>query len=117
MTGPTAWAATPSGRTRARGLGLPLPGKPGPANAITDVAGLEVGYCTLVEGEGPLVRGQGPVRTGVTAILPRGRSGAGTGVAAGSFALNDAMTGANDLEERALPHGELVDLLRRSGRM
>jgi hypothetical protein len=73
---PNDWAATPSGRARARGLGLPLPGNPGSANAITDIAGLEVGYCTLVDGEGPLVRGQGPVRTGVTAILPRGRSGA-----------------------------------------
>jgi D-aminopeptidase len=101
VTIPNDWAATPSGWTRARGLGLPLPGKPGPANAITDVAGLEVGYCTLVDGEGPLVRGQGPVRTGVTAILPRGRSGAGASVAAGSFALNGngELTGLAWVEE------------------
>jgi D-aminopeptidase len=82
------WIATPSGRTRARGLGLPLPGRPGPANAITDVTGVEVGYCTLISGDGALVSGQGPMRTGVTAIFPRGRSGAATGVAAGSFSLN-----------------------------
>jgi hypothetical protein len=48
MNIPNDWAATPSGQARARGLGLPLPGRPGPANAITDIASLEVGYCTLV---------------------------------------------------------------------
>jgi L-aminopeptidase/D-esterase-like protein len=58
---------------RARDLGIPFPGTPGPLNAITDVAGVEVGYTTLVAGDGPLQVGKGPVRTGVTAILPRGR--------------------------------------------
>ncbi|HYE88582.1 MAG TPA: P1 family peptidase [Vicinamibacterales bacterium] len=58
---------------RARDLGIPFDGAPGPANAITDVAGVEVGMTTLISGEGALVEGQGPVRTGVTAILPRGR--------------------------------------------
>jgi D-aminopeptidase len=66
------WHSTPSGLLRARGLGLPFPGEPGPFNAITDVAGVAVGYSTIIRGEGPLVVGQGPVRTGVTAILPRG---------------------------------------------
>ena len=61
----------PDGRPRARGLGIPLPGTPGPVNAVTDVPGVTVGYVTLVEGEGPLAVGAGPVRTGVTAILPR----------------------------------------------
>ena len=58
---------------RARSLGVPFEGTPGPLNAITDVAGVEVGHTTLISGEGKLVVGQGPVRTGVTAILPRGK--------------------------------------------
>ena len=59
---------------RARDLGIPFQGaQPGPLNAITDVAGVEVGMTTLIRGEGKLVEGQGPVRTGVTAILPRGK--------------------------------------------
>jgi D-aminopeptidase len=59
---------------RARDLGVPLSGTPGPFNDITDVEGLEVGHLTLVEGEGIRVRGEGPIRTGVTAILPRGKN-------------------------------------------
>ncbi len=62
-------------KPRARDLGIPFEGEPGPWNAITDVAGVEVGYTTLIEGEGALVVGEGPVRTGVTVILPRGREG------------------------------------------
>jgi D-aminopeptidase len=58
---------------RARDIGIPFDGSPGPLNAITDVAGVEVGYKTLISGEGKLVIGKGPVRTGVTAILPRGK--------------------------------------------
>jgi D-aminopeptidase len=61
-------------KPRARDLGIPLDGTPGSLNAITDVAGVEVGYTTLVSGQGKLVVGEGPIRTGVTAILPRGRS-------------------------------------------
>jgi D-aminopeptidase len=61
-------------KSRARDLGIPLDGTPGSFNAITDVAGVEVGYTTLVSGQGKRVVGQGPVRTGVTAILPRGRA-------------------------------------------
>ncbi len=80
--------ATPSGKPRARTLGIPFEGEPGPLNAITDVAGLEVGYQTLIRGAGKRVVGEGPVRTGVTAILPRGRGGAGRGVFAGMFSLN-----------------------------
>lgn len=59
---------------RARDLGVPFPGTPGALNAITDVAGVEVGFTTLISGEGKLVQGRGPVRTGVTAILPRGKT-------------------------------------------
>jgi len=59
---------------RARDLGVPFDGTPGRLNAITDVAGVEVGMTTLISGEGPLVEGKGPIRTGVTAILPRGKT-------------------------------------------
>jgi L-aminopeptidase/D-esterase-like protein len=71
----------------ARALGVPLTGTPGPFNAITDVSGVEVGHTTLMEGDGVLVVGQGPVRTGVTAILPRGRM-AGDSAFAAWFTLN-----------------------------
>jgi L-aminopeptidase/D-esterase-like protein len=59
---------------RARDLGIPFDGTPGPLNAITDVSGVTVGVATLISGEGKLVEGKGPIRTGVTAILPRGRT-------------------------------------------
>ena len=62
-----ASAATP----RARDIGIPLDGKPGAGNAITDVAGVKVGHTTLIRGEGALKVGEGPVRTGVTVIFPR----------------------------------------------
>ena len=63
------------GGLRARDIGVPFDGMPGPLNAITDVQGITVGHVTLIEGEpGPLVVGQGPIRTGVTAIFPRGPS-------------------------------------------
>ncbi|GIS78956.1 MAG: hypothetical protein CM1200mP14_05220 [Gammaproteobacteria bacterium] len=54
----------------ARALGIPLQGEPGLNNAITDVVGVEVGHTTIIEGQGPLIVGEGPIRTGVTAILP-----------------------------------------------
>ena len=62
---------------RARELGIEFAGTPGKWNSITDVAGVEVGYATLIRGDGPLQMGLGPVRTGVTAILPLGRDGVG----------------------------------------
>jgi D-aminopeptidase len=61
-------------KPRARDLGIPFDGRPGRFNAITDVAGVEVGYSTLISGSGKNILGKGPVRTGVTAILPRGRN-------------------------------------------
>jgi L-aminopeptidase/D-esterase-like protein len=92
---------TPSGRRRARALGIPFQGTPGPANAITDVPGVEIGFRTMIRGDGGLVVGQGPVRTGVTAIHPRGRAGAGIPVFAGVHSLNGAgeMTGFVWIEE------------------
>ncbi len=95
------WKKTPSGRLRSRGLGLPFPGEPGKFNAITDVAGIEVGVTTLIAGEGRMVVGKGPVRTGVTAILPRGRNGVQVPCAAGSYSFNGngEMTGLAWIEE------------------
>src|SRR5215471_4004093 len=61
-------------KPRARDLGVPFDGTTGPLNAITDVKGVEVGHTTLISGEGALKVGVGPVRTGVTAILPRGKN-------------------------------------------
>ena len=93
------WQATPSGKPRARSLGLSFTGRPGSYNAITDVAGVAVGYKTLIYGEGPLVVGRGPVRTGVTAILPR--SGDPTPCFAGthSFNGNGEMSGTLWIDE------------------
>ncbi|MEK7216965.1 MAG: P1 family peptidase, partial [Chloroflexota bacterium] len=65
--------AAGQGKPRARDLEIPFDGSPGPLNAITDVKGVEVGHATIISGEGGLKVGTGPVRTGVTAILPRGR--------------------------------------------
>ena len=66
--------AAAQSKPRARDLGIALDGTPGPLNAITDVQGVEVGYTTLVSGEGKREVGKGPVRTVVTAVLPRGRA-------------------------------------------
>lgn len=95
-----ATGATAQGVPDARALGVPLTGTPGRFNAITDVAGVEVGHATLIQGDGPLVVGQGPVRTGVTAILPRGRM-AGDSAFAAWFSLNGngEMTGTTWIEE------------------
>lgn len=92
---------TPSGKLRARGLAIPFEGEPGAFNAITDVGGVEVGYQTLIRGAGKCVAGQGPVRTGVTAIFPRGRAGADVGVFAGMFSQNGCgeLTGAHWVAE------------------
>lgn len=93
---------TPTGKRRARGVGVPFVGTPGANNAITDVDGVEVGYKTLIRGDGPLVVGQGPVRTGVTAIFPRGRAEPAGAVYAGYFSMsgNGEMSGAAFVDER-----------------
>lgn len=94
---------------RARDLGVPFEGTPGPLNAITDVAGVEVGHETISRGSGKLEVGKGPVRTGVTAVLPRGRSST-TPVFGAWFTLNAAgeMTGTTWLEERGLIDGPIL---------
>lgn len=94
---------------RARDLGVPFQGMPGPMNAITDVAGVEVGHTTLIKGKGKLKRGKGPVRTGVTAIHPRGKDSIDP-VFGAWFTLNASgeMTGTTWLEERGLIDGPIM---------
>src|SRR5690242_21693478 len=91
---------------RARDLGVPFDGTPGPLNAITDVSGVEVGHTTLIAGEGPLKVGVGPVRTGVTAVLPRGRNNADPVMAAWwTLNGNGEMTGTTWVEESGFLEG------------
>ena len=96
-------------KERARDLRIPLDGTPGPLDAITDVPGVEVGHATLVSGSGKLVVGKGPVRTGVTAVLPRGKR-SGDPVFAGWFTLNGngEMTGTTWLEESGFLWGPVM---------
>jgi L-aminopeptidase/D-esterase-like protein len=98
-----------SPKPRARELGIPFEGTPGPFNAITDVADVTVGHVTLVSGEGKLIVGQGPVRTGLTAIMPRGNAGCNP-VFAGYFSLNGngEMTGMHWVEESGLLEGPVM---------
>jgi len=95
-------------KPRARDIGIPFEGVPGPLNAITDVEGVEVGHTTLISGDGPLVVGQGPVRTGVTAILPRGKRY--DPVFAGWYSLNGngEMTGTTWVEESGFLGGPVM---------
>src|SRR5437867_9343878 len=95
---------------RARDLGIPFEGTPGKFNAITDVPGLEVGYTTLISGEGKLEVGKGPLRTGVTAILPRGHASLNDPVYAGFFSLNGngEMTGTAWIEESGFLEGPII---------
>jgi len=106
--GAIATGAYAADQPRARDLGIPFVGDPGPLNAITDVAGVEVGQVTLIEGNGALVVGKGPVRTGVTSIHPRGKLSTEP-VFAGWFTLNAAgeMTGTTWLKERGLVEGPI----------
>jgi D-aminopeptidase len=96
-------------RPRGRDLGIPFPGQAGPLNAITDVAGIAVGHVTLIQGEGKLLPGKGPVRTGVTAILPRPR-GNWDPVFAATFNQNGNgdMTGINWIEESGFLEGPIL---------
>lgn len=99
---PSVLLATPSGHPRARAVGLRFDGVPGPWNAITDVAGVEVGYTTIIEGD--------DVRTGVTAILPRGRGDPGTPCAAGIHIQNGngELTGVGWVEESGTMSGPIL---------
>ena len=97
-------------KPRARDLGVPFDGTPGPLNAITDVAGVTVGHSTLISGEGKLEVGKGPVRTGVTAVLPRGKDVSDTGLFAGWWSLNGngEMTGTTWVEESGFLIGPVM---------
>ncbi|MGA6985244.1 MAG: P1 family peptidase [Terriglobales bacterium] len=96
-------------KPRARDLGVPFDGTPGPYNAITDVKGVEVGHTTLISGSGKLIVGEGPVRTGVTAVLPRGRD-ANDSVFGAWFTLNGngEMTGTTWLEDSGFLGGPIM---------
>src|SRR5436189_4239344 len=95
---------------RARDLGIPFEGTPGKLKSITDVPGVEVGYTTLISGEGKLKVGKGPVRTGVTAIIPRGHNSLNDPVYAGYFSLNGngEMTGTAWVDESGFLEGPIV---------
>jgi D-aminopeptidase len=97
-------------KPRARDLGVPFDGTPGPLNAITDVKGVEVGESTIIRGEGKLVVGKGPVRTGVTAVLPRGERSNDDPVFAGWFSQNGngEMTGTTWVEESGFLEGPVM---------
>ena len=99
-------ASAQSAKPRARDLGVPFDGTPGRLNAITDVAGVEVGLVTLIDGDGAVQVGKGPVRTGVTAILPRGKASTDP-VMAGWFSLNGngEMTGTTWIKEGGFLEG------------
>jgi D-aminopeptidase len=101
--------AAASGAVRARDLGIPFDGTPGPRNAITDVAGVEVGETTIISGEGSLKIGFGPIRTGLTVVLPRGKN-SNAPVFGAWFALNGTgeVTGTTYLEEYGLIEGPVA---------
>jgi D-aminopeptidase len=100
----------PASKPRARDLGVPFDGTPGPLNAITDVSGVTVGHTTLISGEGKLQVGKGPVRTGVTAVLPRGKDSLTSAVFAGWFSQNGngEMTGTTWVEESGFLEGPVM---------
>jgi D-aminopeptidase len=101
---------TAPAKPRARDLGVPFDGTPGPLNAITDVSGVTVGHTTLISGEGKLQVGKGPVRTGVTAVLPRGKDSMNNPVFAGWWSLNGngEMTGTTWVEESGFLEGPVM---------
>jgi D-aminopeptidase len=95
-------------KSRARDIGIPFDGTPGKFNAITDVKGVEVGYSTIISGTGKNIRGKGPVRTGVTAILPRGKNN--NPVYANWYTLNGngEMTGTTWVTESGFLEGPVM---------
>ena len=110
LKSPPAKSKVETEQIRARDLGIPFEGTPGKFNAITDVPGVEVGYTTLISGEGKLEVGKGPVRTGVTAILPRGHASLNDPVYAGFFSLNGdgEMTGTAWVDESGFLEGPII---------
>ena len=107
---PIAAQEKTAGKQRARDLGVPFDGTPGALNAITDVAGVTVGHTTLISGDGKLQVGKGPVRTGVTAVLPRGKESMLKPVFAGWFSQNGngEMTGTTWVEESGFLEGPVM---------
>src|SRR5579864_2750558 len=105
----TLGAAFGQTKPRARDLGVPFDGTPGTLNAITDVKGVEVGHTTLISGSGPLKVGAGPVRTGVTAVFPRGKQSSDS-VFAAWFTLNGngEMTGTTWVEDSGFLEGPVM---------
>src|ERR1041384_3489824 len=104
-----ATACAQGAKPRARDLGIPFDGSPGPLNAITDVSGVDVGHTTLISGEGALKVGVGPVRTGVTAVLPRGRNNSDPVMAAWwTLNGNGEMTGTTWVEESGYLEGPVM---------
>ncbi|SDR59801.1 L-aminopeptidase/D-esterase [Rhizobiales bacterium GAS113] len=103
-----ATASFAADKERARALGIPFDGTPGPLNAITDIAGVEVGFTTLIQGEGKLEIGKGPVRTGVTAILPRGKVYDPVFAGFYSFNGNGEMTGIHWVKESGFLEGPIM---------
>jgi D-aminopeptidase len=105
-----SYAQDKPAKVRARDMGVPFDGTPGRFNAITDVPGVLVGHTTLISGDGKLVIGKGPVRTGVTAILPRGRDSMNDAVFAGWFSQNGngEMTGTTWVEESGFLEGPVM---------
>ena len=109
---------------RARDLGIPFEGTPGPLNAITDIAGVEVGQVTIIEGDGSLQVGTGPVRTGVTVIHPRGRESTDPVFAATVRATEEAIVnamvaaetviGVSGLQGAELPEDTVREIFRRA---
>lgn len=97
-------------KPRARDLGVPFDGTPGKFNAITDVNGVLVGHTTLISGEGKLQIGKGPIRTGVTAVLPRGKDSMNDPVFAGWFSQNGngEMTGTTWVDESGFLEGPVM---------
>ncbi|HKF97328.1 MAG TPA: P1 family peptidase [Steroidobacteraceae bacterium] len=110
LTGGSAADAADATHQRARDLGVPFDGTPGPLNAITDIEGVLVGHTTLISGSGKLVVGRGPVRTGVTAVLPRGAHSMDRYSFAGWYSQNGngEMTGTTWVEESGFLEGPVM---------
>ena len=110
LAGGVANGADAAPRPRARDLGVPFDGTPGPLNAITDIDGVLVGHTTLISGDGKLVVGKGPVRTGVTAVLPRGTASMQRFSFAGWYSQNGngEMTGTTWVEESGFLEGPVM---------
>ncbi len=94
-------------KPRAREIGIPFEGTTGKYNAITDVGGVEVGYRTIISGEGKLNKGEGPVRTGVTVIFPKGKTGQDYAAAWYSLNGDGELTGIPYIEDYGMGYGAI----------